>query len=132
MGSRRREGCHTVRSAADGFHHQAKCRGPVPLARASPLRELHLRSPSTNRGGTMQRLHASTILCVGLTLYGFSVTGNGQTIRMKLPAQSEVISSLTFSPDRKTLASAGRDKSIKLWNVETGKEQDSFAQTDQR
>ncbi len=35
---------------------------------------------------------------------------------------TDVVTSVAFSPDGKVLASGSIDKSIKLWNVETGQE----------
>ncbi|MEH1858604.1 MAG: AAA-like domain-containing protein [Nostoc sp.] len=40
----------------------------------------------------------------------------------RLEGHSDEVFSVVFSPDGKTLASASRDKTIKLWNRETGKE----------
>ncbi|WP_442949262.1 AAA-like domain-containing protein, partial [Nostoc sp.] len=40
----------------------------------------------------------------------------------RLEGHSAPVSRVAFSPDGKTLASASADKTIKLWNIETGKE----------
>ncbi|MEH2248645.1 AAA-like domain-containing protein, partial [Nostoc sp.] len=40
----------------------------------------------------------------------------------RLEGHSERVNSVVFSPDGKTLASASADKTIKLWNLDTGKE----------
>ncbi|MEH2004848.1 AAA-like domain-containing protein, partial [Nostoc sp.] len=40
----------------------------------------------------------------------------------QLEGHSSLVNSVVFSPDGKTLASASADKTIKLWNRETGKE----------
>ncbi|MGF2034672.1 MAG: AAA-like domain-containing protein, partial [Nostoc sp. CmiVER01] len=40
----------------------------------------------------------------------------------RLEGHSEEVYSVVFSPDGKTLASASRDNTIKLWNLDTGKE----------
>ncbi|MEH1948686.1 MAG: AAA-like domain-containing protein, partial [Nostoc sp.] len=51
-----------------------------------------------------------------------------QTILLKIREQnqleghSDAVNSVVFSPDGKTLASASADKTIKLWNRDTGKE----------
>ncbi|MBL8913673.1 MAG: hypothetical protein JNM17_23430 [Archangium sp.] len=39
-----------------------------------------------------------------------------------LPGHQETITAIAFSPDSKRLVSAGRDKKVKLWSLETGKE----------
>ncbi|MFT3707510.1 MAG: hypothetical protein QM817_07555 [Archangium sp.] len=43
-----------------------------------------------------------------------------------LPGHQETLTAIAFSPDAKKLASAGRDKNVKLWSLETGKEVASF------
>ena len=43
-------------------------------------------------------------------------------IRSRLTGHREGVNALTFSPDGKTLASAGSDRTIKLWNLEDGKD----------
>ena len=45
---------------------------------------------------------------------------------MTLPGHQGQIHSVTFSPDGRTLASASGDRTIKLWNIATGKEQCTF------
>lgn len=39
-----------------------------------------------------------------------------------LPGHQETITAIAFSPDGKKLASAGRDKKVKVWSLDTGKE----------
>lgn len=43
-------------------------------------------------------------------------------IRSRLTGHSAGVNALTFSPDGQTLASAGGDRTIKLWNLEERKE----------
>jgi tricorn protease-like protein len=43
--------------------------------------------------------------------------------RVTLKGHKDVVRSVTYSPDGKTLASGSADQTIKLWDVQTGKEQ---------
>lgn len=42
--------------------------------------------------------------------------------RLSLPGHKEGVNGLAFTPDGRTLVTAGRDGTIKLWNLEKGKE----------
>ncbi|MHC5832950.1 MAG: WD40 repeat domain-containing protein, partial [Nostoc sp.] len=44
----------------------------------------------------------------------------------RLEGHKDWVNRVVFSPDGKTLASASDDKTIKLWNLDTGKEITSF------
>lgn len=47
--------------------------------------------------------------------------GTGQDV-LSLRGRKEVIKRVTFSPDGKQMATAGSDKMVRVWSVETGKE----------
>ena len=49
----------------------------------------------------------------------------GELLR-QLEGHTEVIETIAFSPDGKSLASGSRDATVRVWNVETGEEQRRF------
>src|SRR5439155_12581775 len=46
--------------------------------------------------------------------------GAGQTLHLVWQAHTDIVGSLAFSPDERTLASGSADGSVKLWDVESG------------
>ncbi|HEV3446875.1 MAG TPA: hypothetical protein VG099_19710, partial [Gemmataceae bacterium] len=49
-----------------------------------------------------------------------------QTERMRLPELSDLVANVRFAPDGATLATAGYDKTVKLWDTATGKVRTTF------
>src|SRR5262245_54790223 len=61
-----------------------------------------------------------------LLVYRVSPVGDQKGITV-LKGHSDAVACVTFAPGEKTLASGSLDKTVKLWNVETGKEIRSLA-----
>src|SRR5262249_14242462 len=51
-------------------------------------------------------------------------------VRTVLEGHAELVQSLAFSPDGKSLASASHDRTVKVWDIAAGKEVCSFVITD--
>ena len=64
------------------------------------------------RGGEAQGLTGKVILCDPET---------GAVRKELSPVHQEGVTDIAFSPDGKTLASSGRDTTIKIWDIATGK-----------
>ncbi|HYT89154.1 MAG TPA: hypothetical protein VEL76_10635, partial [Gemmataceae bacterium] len=64
----------------------------------------------------MARLHAPLLALSCLILVA---TGRGETFPEPSPAS---VTALAFAPDGKTLATGGTDRSVRLWDVSTGRE----------
>src|SRR5438067_1867810 len=72
--------------------------------------------------GQWQRAVWLGVACLGLLPLSSLVAQEPQR-RATLNGHTDPVSSLAYSPDGKTLASGSGDRSIKLWDVQTGKEQ---------
>jgi len=55
---------------------------------------------------------------------------SNQRISYPFPGHQDAVNSISFSPDGKTIASGSWDKTIKLWNIESGESQTLSGHTD--
>src|SRR5271156_1780720 len=71
--------------------------------------------------GRIQRVAVCLgVACLGLPLSPLSA--QEPKLRNTLKGHTDLVISVAYSPDSKTLASGSQDKTIKLWDVATGKE----------
>jgi WD40 repeat protein len=68
------------------------------------------------------------VVCMGAAYLGLMSPLSAQEPKLRdtLQGHKDVVLSVAFSPDSKTLASSGQDKTIKLWDVATGKAKDTL------
>src|ERR1700676_1143729 len=66
------------------------------------------------------------VVCLGVACLGLlplsPLSAQEPKLRDTLKGHTDIVSSVAFSPDGKTLASGSRDNTIKLWDVQQGKE----------
>ncbi|MDT5122019.1 MAG: hypothetical protein QOC96_1501 [Acidobacteriota bacterium] len=73
-------------------------------------------------------MHISTCVCLILTVFVMGWAQKPEPVVQEKPelvvqtGHSGRVTSVAFSPDGKTLASGSTDNTIKLWNIESGKE----------
>ena len=87
---------------------------------------------SSNKSIKLRRKYAVCLFVILISLY-FVVGQTSDGRKLELVVQtghSENIASLAFSPDGKLLASAGWDRTIKLWNAVTGRQIKSLTDND--
>ena len=83
-------------------------------------------------GGVKRVAVCLAVACLGLAAVWLSLAWLGLVpswslstsprLRAILKGHTQAVYSVAFSPDGKTLASGSRDQTIKLWDVQTGKE----------
>jgi WD40 repeat protein len=85
-------------------------------------------SYQTEQSYAMKSLLQMWCAVVGLVLLGGEASQAADPQGMEAPrlvvqmAHSQLVSSVVFSTDGRTLASGSWDKTIKLWEVDTGRE----------
>ena len=67
------------------------------------------------------RWPAALLFCLGLLS---PLAAQEPRLRATLKGHSDEVTSVAFGPDGKTLASGSSDRTIKLWDVQTGKRSD--------
>ncbi|MBD2576110.1 WD40 repeat domain-containing protein [Oscillatoria sp. FACHB-1406] len=98
--------------------NQAESLGRYSLSLWNENKQLETFVPAIKAGKILQSQH-KTNPEIMKALEAVLVQGRE---RNRLEGHSDVVISISFSPDGKTLASGSSDNTIKLWNIETGKE----------
>ena len=98
--------------------NQAESLSRYSLSLFNEHKELEAFLIAIKAGKILQNQHATNIEVVN-TLQTLLIEGREYN---RLEGHDKDVTSVSFSPDSKTLASASFDKTIKLWNVETGEE----------
>src|SRR5262245_16428906 len=73
-----------------------------------------------------KRCCACLVAIIALELVPVAPLAAQPKLRATLQDHTGTVYFVTFSPDGKTLASSSSDRTIKLWDVATGKEQTTF------
>ena len=90
----------------------------LPEDSESPLETAAINAPVFSPDGTQLAVATANGIMV-------SDTYTGKELAL-LPALMDTVTALAFSPDNQTLASAGADAAIDLWNVDTGEHRTDF------